>query len=62
MAIGLVSVEFLSGYLDVEVSGYVMSSSILLDFAVTIAIGIIAGLWPSVQASRLDVVTAMRFE
>jgi len=62
VAIGLVSVEFLSGYLEVEVSGYVMSSSILLDFAVTIAIGIIAGLWPSVQASRLDVVTAMRFE
>jgi len=60
--IGLTSVQLLSGYLDVEVSLYVMSSSILLDFAVTVAIGIIAGLYPSIQASRLDVVTAMRFE
>lgn len=60
--IGLFSVELLSGYLDVEASVYVMSSSILMDFAVTIAIGIIAGLYPSIQASRLDVVTAMRFE
>ncbi len=60
--IGLVSVEALSSYLDVEVSAYVMSSSILLDFAVTVAIGIIAGMYPSIQASRLDVVTAMRFE
>jgi putative ABC transport system permease protein len=62
VAIGLISVELLRGYLDVEVSFYVMSSSILLDLAVTIAIGIIAGLYPSIQASRLDAVTAMRFE
>jgi putative ABC transport system permease protein len=60
--IGLISVEVIGGYLDVEPSAYVMSSSILLDFAVTVAIGIIAGLYPSIQASRLDVVTAMRFE
>ncbi|MBI4964707.1 MAG: ABC transporter permease [Desulfomonile tiedjei] len=62
VGIGLISVELLRGYLDVEVSLYVMSSSILLDLAVTVAIGIIAGLYPSIQASRLDVVTAMRFE
>jgi putative ABC transport system permease protein len=62
VAIGLVSVYLLREPLGVETSGYVMSMSILMDLGFTIAIGIIAGLYPSLQASRLDVVTAMRFE
>lgn len=62
VVIGLVSVHFLHGPLDVQVSGYVMSTSILLDLFFTLSIGIIAGLYPSLKASRLDPVTAMRFE
>ena len=62
VAIGLISVQALNGPLGVEVSGYVMSTSILMDLAFTIAIGIVAGLYPSRRAARLDVVDAMRFE
>jgi putative ABC transport system permease protein len=60
--IGLAAVQILRGPLQVEVSGYVMSSSILLDLMFTLSIGIIAGLYPSLKASRLDPVSAMRFE
>jgi putative ABC transport system permease protein len=60
--IGLGSVQSLKGPLGVEISGYVMSTSILMDLCFTIAIGIIAGLYPSRRAARLDVVDAMRFE
>lgn len=62
VAIGLASVQLLKGPLGVEVSGYVMSSSILMDLAFTLTIGIVAGMFPSLKASRLDPVTAMRFE
>jgi putative ABC transport system permease protein len=62
VAIGLVSVYLLKGPLGVEISGYVMSISILMDMAFTIGLGVIAGLSPSLKASRLDVVTAMHFE
>ncbi len=62
VAIGLISVQFLKGPLGVEVSGYAMSSSIVLDLAFTITIGVVSGLYPSLKASRLDPVTAMRFE
>jgi len=59
---GLVLVNALKGPLGVEVSSYVMSVSILIDLVFTVSIGVFAGLYPSAQASRLDVVTAMRFE
>jgi putative ABC transport system permease protein len=62
VALGLLSVQLLKGPLGVEVSGYVMSSSILMDLAFTLTIGVVAGLSPSLKASRLDPVTAMRFE
>ncbi|MFH1117940.1 MAG: ABC transporter permease [Pseudomonadota bacterium] len=62
VAIGLASVQLLKGPLGVEVSGYAMSSSIVLDLAFTITIGIVSGMYPSLRASRLDPVTAMRFE
>ncbi len=59
---GVISVNFLKDLLGVEVSHYVMSTSIFIDLAVTTLIGVFAGLYPSLQASRLDIVTAMRFE
>jgi len=59
---GVVCVLVLKEHLDVEISNYVMSSCILVDLVVTTLIGIAAGIYPSAQASRLDIVTAMRFE
>jgi putative ABC transport system permease protein len=59
---GVLGVNFLKDILGVEVSHYVMSTSIFIDLAVTTLIGVFAGLYPSQQASRLDIVTAMRFE
>jgi len=60
--IGLVAVQILRGPLGVEVSGYVMSSSIILDLIFTLTIGVVAGMYPSLRASQLDPVTAMKFE
>jgi len=60
--IGLVSIQSLKGPLGVDISGYAVSNSILLDLVFTLAIGVVAGMYPSRQASRLDPVTAMRFE
>jgi putative ABC transport system permease protein len=59
---GILSVHLLRGLLQVDISNYVMSVTIWLDISFTLAIGIAAGYYPSLQASRLDVVTAMRFE
>jgi putative ABC transport system permease protein len=60
--VGIVSVYILRYPLGVEISYYVMSLSIWLDMFFTLAVGIAAGFYPALQASRLDVVTAMRFE
>jgi len=59
---GILSVDILSRLLEVDVSNYVMSVSIWIDVSLTLAIGVAAGYYPSQQASRLDIVTAMRFE
>lgn len=59
---GIFSVYMLKGLLGIHVSNYVMLVSILLDLLVTTALGVAAGYYPSLQASRLDIVTAMRFE
>jgi putative ABC transport system permease protein len=59
---GLALVFVLKGRMGFEISNYVMSVSILIDLVFTVSIGVFAGLFPSLQASRLDVVTAMRFE
>jgi len=62
VAIGVLAVQMLKGPLGAEVSGYVMSSSILLDLIFTISIAMWAGIHPARQAAGLDPVTAMRFE
>lgn len=59
---GMVTVTCLKELLDVSVSGMVLSSSILVDLALTVSIGVFAGWYPSQQAGRLDIVSAMRFE
>ena len=59
---GILFVGVLSGLLELDVSNYVISVSIWIDVSFTVAIGVAAGFYPSLQASRLDIVTAMRFE
>jgi putative ABC transport system permease protein len=45
-----------------EISNYVLSVSVLIDLCITTAVGMVAGSYPSLVASRLDIVTAMRFD
>ena len=59
---GLIAVVISKELLDVSVSGAVLSSSIFVDLALTVSIGIFAGWYPSKQAGQLDIVSAMRFE
>ncbi len=59
---GVTSVLLSKNALGIEASGYVLSASIIIDLCVTLIIGVAAGLYPSSQASRLDIATAMRFE
>ncbi len=62
VCLGIATVQLLKGPLGVDISNYVISTSILVDITFTFAIGIWAGIYPSRMASRLDAVTAMRFE
>jgi putative ABC transport system permease protein len=62
VVIGTVSVQLLKGALDVAVSTEVMTTSVLIGLAFTAILGIVSGMYPSIRASRLDSVTAMRFE
>jgi putative ABC transport system permease protein len=43
-------------------STIVTTSSIVLAFGVSVAIGIIFGLYPAVRASKLDPVKALHYE
>ena len=43
-------------------STIVTTSSIVLAFGVSVAIGIVFGLYPAVRASRLDPVKALHYE
>lgn len=59
---GITAVLLLKESLQIEIAAGVMSLSILIDLAATVTLGVAAGHFPSLQASRLDIVTAMRFE
>jgi putative ABC transport system permease protein len=59
---GLMSVQVLKGPLGVEVSPLMMALSIVGGLGFTFFLGVVSGLYPSIRASRLDSVSAMRFE
>jgi len=59
---GLLSVQLLKGPLGVEVAPLMMTVSIFAGLLFTIILGVVSGLYPSIRASRLDSVSAMRFE
>jgi putative ABC transport system permease protein len=60
--VGLLSVQLLKGPLGVEVSPMMMALSIVGGLVFTVFLGVVSGLYPSIRASRLDSVSAMRFE
>ncbi len=60
--LGFVTVEALKGPLGVDVSTRMVLMSVAGGLLFTLALGVLSGLYPSVRASRLDSVTAMRFE
>jgi len=61
-AAGLVIVQVLKTVLEISVSLGVMTGSIVVGLAFTLLLGILSGLYPSMRASRLDPVEAMKFE
>jgi putative ABC transport system permease protein len=60
--LGLVSVQLLKGPLGVEVSPAMATISIAGGLLFTAFLGIASGIYPSIRASQLDSVTAMKFE
>ena len=60
--IGVLSVTIFKGPLGVQISGLTLSVSIMSGILFTAFLGIASGLYPSLKASRMDSVTAMRFE
>jgi putative ABC transport system permease protein len=60
--IGILSVTIFKGPLGVQISGLTLSVSIVSGILFTALLGIASGLYPSLKASRMDSVTAMRFE
>lgn len=59
---GFVSVQVLKNVLDVDVSIASVTMSVAVGLMFTIFLGVTSGLYPSIKASRMDSVTAMRFE
>lgn len=62
VVVGVLSVTILKGPLGVQVSTLMLSFSIMSGILFTAFLGIASGLYPSVKASRMDSVSAMRFE
>jgi len=60
--IGIFAVFILRAALEMDVSDLVLLASVFLDLLFTIVIGVAAGLYPSAEASRMDVVNAMRLD
>ncbi len=59
---GIFAVLVLRAAMEMDVSDFALLVSVLLDLLFTIVIGVAAGLYPSAEASRMDVVNAMRLD
>lgn len=62
VVLGVFSVNFLKEPLGVEISKAVLTLSVLTGLLFTLLLGIVSGIYPSLKASRMDSVTAMKFE
>lgn len=62
VGLGVITVNFLKGPLGVEISKAMLTLSIFMGLFFTLLLGIVSGIYPSLRASRMDSVTAMRFE
>lgn len=62
VSIGVAISYVLRELLQVEIELSVLTNSILMGLSFTIFLGIASGIYPSIRASRLDSVSAMRFE
>lgn len=60
--IGIITVEIASWYLGTTISWPLLAASSVGSILFSAFIGVIGGLFPAIQASRMDVVTALRFE
>ncbi|MGC8658414.1 MAG: ABC transporter permease [Desulfomonilaceae bacterium] len=60
--VGLTMVLILHAGLGIEISASILMGSIFMDLIFTITIGVAAGFYPSREASRMDVVNAMRVD
>ncbi|HMK37576.1 MAG TPA: ABC transporter permease [Desulfomonilaceae bacterium] len=60
--IGFLLVQLLKGPLGVDASPAMITASIGGGLLFTMFLGVLSGIYPSIRASRMDSVTAMRFE
>lgn len=60
--IGIIAVETASWFLGARVSWPLVAASSAGSILFSAFIGVVGGLYPAIQASRMDVVTALRFE
>lgn len=62
VVIGVLSVAIFKGPLGVQISSFTLFFSMITGILFTAFLGIASGIYPSLKASRMDSVTAMRFE
>jgi putative ABC transport system permease protein len=60
--LGLVSVEVTSHLINSHPGQGLFMACVVLGLLVAVSLGVAAGLYPSLQASRMEVVSAIRYE
>lgn len=62
VALGRLGIELICLWLDSRPSEYIFAASVALGLFFAVGLGVGAGLYPSLQASRMEVVHALRYE